>query len=138
MPNFTTEAAVRLKFHWHDTTLTPATLVQAAIDDAHVEVLRYLDPANASGPVADGLALGETVLAGAHVARALAALDAATQKRITLGGQRVEGGARFTSLMSLAEVAEAQAWHLLAPFLRDRPARAEAQTTATAPVLGED
>ncbi len=137
MANFTTEAAVRLRFHWHDATLVPAALVQSAIDDAHTELLRFLEPAYADGPADDGLEMGETILAGANVARALAALEAATQKRVTIGGQRVEESARFTSLMTLAGVAETQAWFFLEPYVRDTPARCEANTTDTLPVLGE-
>ncbi|MBI5093496.1 MAG: hypothetical protein HZB26_13775 [Candidatus Hydrogenedentes bacterium] len=137
MANFTTETAVRLKFHWHDTTLVPATLVQAGIDDAHTEILRFLDPVYGAGPADDALEMGETILAGANVARALAAQEASVQKRVTIGGQRVEEGARFTSLMALANVAETQAWYLLEPYLRDRAPRTESTTTDTQPVLGE-
>lgn len=138
MANFTTEAAVRLKFHWHDTALVPSDLVQSGIADAHTELLRFLEPVHASGPADDALEMGETILAGANVARALAAQDASAQKRVTLGAQRIEEGARFTSLMALANVAETQAWYLLEPYLRDRPARATTHVTDSQPVLGEN
>jgi len=134
---FSTEAAVRLKFGLTDSALIPQTLVAQSIDDAHAELLESLDPAcDTQGPPA-ALVLGETLLAGAHLFRSLASRDAFDQQRITIGGQRIEEGARFASLMAVASLTEDRAWVLLAPFLKACPVRNAAWTTASTPVLGE-
>ena len=90
MPSFTTESMVRLRFQLQDTASVPADLVEAAIDDAHAELLARLGPAYAEPPWPQALVLGETLLAGANVYRALAAKDAHDQKHVVVGGQRVE------------------------------------------------
>lgn len=138
MPPFTTEDAVRLKLQFSDTAAVSSALVAQSIADAHVTVLRALAPDAPVEPPAEGLVLGETLLAGAHLCRSLAAHDAATQKRLTIGGQRIEEGKRFDTLSALADTFESQAWDALEPFIappRDHP---PAQTTATVPVLGEE
>ncbi len=138
MANFTTESEVRLKFQLNDTTLVPSGLVTQSIDDAHVEVLRFLDPEYDTEEPEDALVLGETLLAGAHLFRSLASKDAFEQKRGTIGRQRVEEGKRFASLMGVASLTEDQAWYVLAPYLAAYPARAVAGVTASTVVLGEE
>ncbi|HIJ74646.1 MAG TPA: hypothetical protein HPP83_11150 [Candidatus Hydrogenedentes bacterium] len=138
MANFTTEAQVREKFQLNDTTLVPSSLIEAGIDDAHDELLRFLDPVFAEGTPDDALVMGETLLAGAHLFRTLASGEAFGQKHVAIGGQRVEEGARFGTLMAVATEAEKQAWYLLEPYLADRPSREVAAATDGTPILGEE
>ena len=132
---FTTESEVRLKFQVDDLSIAPATLVLQSIDDAHAQILRYLDPAIDIDPVPVPLALGETLLAGAHLLRSLASRDAIYQKHITIGGQRIEPGKRFAALLALAAKTEAQAWRELAPYLAQKAGMEPASTTDTVSVL---
>ncbi len=136
MPGFTTEPLVRLRFQLQDTASVPPALIEAAIDDAHAELLGRLGPACTEPPWPQALVLGETLLAGANVYRALAAKDAHDQKHVAVGGQRVEGGHRFGALTAVARTTRAAAWRLLAPFLRDHPPHAPAAVTDSVPVLG--
>ena len=137
MSGFTTEAEVRLKFQLADTVLVPVELVASSIDAAHEEVLRHLDgDVDTQSPEA-ALVTGETLLAGAHVFRSLASQDAATQRHVSIGGNQIHEGDRFAALMSVAEVAERQAWYLLEPYVADVPGRAPVDASAEAPVLGE-
>jgi hypothetical protein len=138
MADFTTEADVRLKFQLVDTTLVPTTLIEAAIDDAHEEVLRYLDSSVDTEPPDEALVLGETLLAGVHLFRSLASKDAFDQKHVSIGGQRLEGGGRFAALTAIAERTEVQAWYMLEPYLEELPPRKCAGVTATEPVLGDE
>lgn len=138
MANFTTESQVRAKFHLTDTTLVPADWVTASITDAHTELLRYLDPAFASGTPDDALVLGETLLAGAHLYRSLAAKQAFDQKRVSAGGQRIEEADRLDALETIARIAEEQAWHFLEPYLLEHPGRLALEASDSVPVLGED
>ena len=138
MAEFTTESLVRDTFHLHDTVQVPATLFERAIADAHAVLLRYLDPAYDSDPAPDGLVLGETLLAGAHLFNALAAEEAFKQKQVALGTQRIDAGARFKALEAVADDAAMRAWDALEPYLRERPAHSALIATATTPVLGED
>jgi hypothetical protein len=138
MANFTTEALVREKFQLNDTTLVPSALVTKSIDDAHTELLRYLDPnANTSPPDA-ALVIGETLLAGAHLFRALASKDAFEQRWATVGGQHLEPGSRFSALLATAAAAAEQSWQVLEPYLAARPGRSLAGVTDTYPLLGEE
>lgn len=138
MANFTTESAVRLKFQANDTTWAPSGLVVASITDAHDEIMRWLDPSvNIQSPE-EGLVLGETLLAGAHLLRSLASKDAVLQKDVMIGGQRVETGKRFAALMALSAKVEEAAWQTLEPYLRDREGTVLAAVTDSAPVLGEN
>jgi hypothetical protein len=136
MAAFTTETAVREKFQATDAALVTPAAIEAAIEDAHTEVLARLDPMHDTAPAAEGLVLGETMLAGAHLLRALAAGDAVAQRAVSIGGQRVEGGARFAALMTMAAQTERHAWEQLAPFLIDVPRRGIVRTTDTQPILG--
>jgi len=137
MAGFTTEADVRLKFQLTDTTLVPTTVVEGAIDDAHEEVLRYLDSDVDTGSPDEALVLGETLLAGGHVYRSLAAKDAFEQKHVSIGGQRLEGGERLAALTAIADLSEVQAWYMLEPYVEELPPRKCADVTASEPVLGD-
>jgi len=138
MANFATEADVRLKFQLNDTTLAPPALLAGSIGDAHGELLRRLAPEFDTTPPEDAVVLGETLLAGAHVLRSLASKDAFEQKDIVVGGQRIEAGKRFSSLMTMASLATDEAWRILAPYLVDQPARPPVGVTDTVAVLGEE
>ncbi|MBZ0123734.1 MAG: hypothetical protein K8F31_07585 [Roseovarius sp.] len=138
MPEFTTEALVRDTFHLHDTVQTPPTLLERAIADAHTVLLRHLEPAYDSEPAPDGLVLGETLLAGAHLFNALAAEEAFKQKQVALGTQRIDAGARFKALEAVADDAATRAWDALEPYLREIPSQSVLTATDTTPVLGED
>ena len=82
------------------------------------------------------LVLGETLLAGAHLLRSLASQDAFQQKRVAVGGARLDEGKRFTNLLEFSAQTEVQAWKTLEPFLKDRPSKRIAVVTDTVPVLG--
>lgn len=138
MATFTTESLVREKFQWTDSNLVPSSLITASMDDAHAELLRFLDPEFDTPTPEDRLVMGETLLAGAHVLRSLASKDVFDQRRITIGGQGVEEGLRFKGLLELAATVEKQAWDLLEPYLLDEPQQDVAKTTDTVPVLGEE
>ena len=138
MANFTTEAAVRLKFQVNDTAWAPSSLVTASIDDAHDAILRGLDPGVDTESPEDGLVLGETLLAGAHLLRSLASKDAVQQKEVTVAGQHIATGKRFASLMALGARVEEEAWRTLEPYLRGRDGITLAVLTDSTPVLGEE
>ena len=138
MPNFTTEAEVRLAFQVADTALVTPGLVNQAIANAHAELLQRLDPAFDTDPPDTVLILGETLLSGAHLFRSLAARDAFEQTAIAIGGQRIEPGQRFAALTAMSEQAERLAWQALAPFLKRVPARQLLDATETQPVLGRE
>jgi hypothetical protein len=138
MAVFTTETRVREKFQMNDLEHVPSTLVVESIDDAHGELLRFLDPAFAAGTPEDALVMGETLLAGAHVHRSLASKAALEQRRVAVGGQRIEESGKAATLLALAQIVEEQAWYLLEPYLTARPDMAVGATTDTTPVLGED
>lgn len=135
---FTTEDDLRLRFQFNDTVQVPSALVAAGIEDAHQQILRFLDPAHQNPPVPAALVLGETYLAGANVFRALASREALDQKRIAIGNQRIEDGRRFQALMAMSAAAAEQAWMHLEPYLQDRPSLAPGDASASAPILGEE
>ncbi len=137
MANFATEEDVRLRFQLNDETQAPAALVEACITVAHEEIILRLDPLFSVEPPAGPLAVGEALLSGAHVFRALAGKDAADQRQLTIGGQRLDAGSRFDALIEMAALTEEKAWYVLEPFMKRRDAIAPAGTTDTVPVLGE-
>ena len=138
MAIFTSESAVRDKFQLTDTTLVPSALVTGSIDDAHEIVLRFLDPVfDVPSPDAE-VVLGETLLSGAHLLRSLSSSEAFTQKRLTIGGQRIDVARRFEALNDAADSAEEQAWHVLEPFVLARPASKVVDVTQTTPIIEED
>ena len=138
MASFATEDDVRMKFQLGDTTLVPSALVTASIDDAHAELLRALDPAHISDSPEDALVMGEVMLAGAHLLRSLASKDAFDQKQLVIGNQRIDAGKRFGALMTMASLAEQNAWYLVEVYLVDRPSQAPLSATDTVAVLGEE
>lgn len=138
MANFTNETRVRERFQLTDTSLVPADLVVASIDDAHTELLRYLDLAFATETPEEALVMGETLLAGARVHQALASKAAAELKTITIAGQRIEATGRVETLLAIARGAEEQAWRLLEPYLAGRVGQVACVVTQSTPVLGED
>jgi hypothetical protein len=138
MPNFATESDVRLKLQLTDPALAAADLIIACIDDAHAEILRFLDDDVGVEPPDAALVTGEALLAGAYVLRALGAKDAVAQREIVIGNQRLSGGQRFRALAQMAAATEQQAWYLLEPYLTERPGRTIAASTDSTPVLGEE
>ncbi|MBN2310875.1 MAG: hypothetical protein JXR94_18010 [Candidatus Hydrogenedentes bacterium] len=136
MANFTTESTVRTKFQLTDPALVPTDLVAASIDDAHLELLRFLDPDLDTASPPSALIMGETLLAGAHLFRSLASKHAFEQKQVVVGGQRIEAGQRFAALSAIATLAEDNAWYLLEPYLAAGRPRVPAAATDTAPILG--
>lgn len=138
MAIFTTESAVREKFQMTDTTLVSTALVTTSINDAHEEVLRALDPVfDVPSPDA-AVVLGETLLAGTHLLRSLSSSEAFEQKRITIGGQRIDASNRYAALTKAAEAAEKHAWHVLEPFLSAHASAGVAKVTETKPIVEED
>ena len=137
MANFATESGVRLKFQVEDTTQFPTTLVEGSIDDAHDEMLRWLDPDVDTQSPPTGLVVGETLLAGSYLLTSLASRSAVERQQVVVAGQRIESGDRFSSLIAMASRVEKQAWRTLDPFLAARPGRVLVDTTDTVPVLGE-
>lgn len=137
MPEFTTVARIRDTFHLADTAIAPDALIERALADAHTEITARLNPNAETEPPDEALVLGETLLAGAHVFRALAAGDAAEQRHVAIGTARVQAGRRFDALAALAALAQDQAWYILAPYLRQPVPRTLLGASATAPVLGE-
>lgn len=137
MAVFTTEALVRAKFQLLDEEQVSETLVSVAIEDAHTELLRFLGEAVDTDTPDDGLVLGETLLAGAHLFRSLASKEAFDQKHLGLGSQRIEGGKRFSALSVAARMAEEQAWYTLEPYTAEKAQGVRASATDTTAVLGE-
>lgn len=137
MAVFTDETAVREKFQLTDTTLVASALVTRSIDDAHEVVLRFLDPVFDVATPDTGLVLGETLLAGANLLRSLASSEAFLQKRVAIGGQRVEMSRRFEAMMRAAESSEERAWDTLEPFLLARPSSKVGDVTQTTPIVEE-
>jgi len=137
MAAFSTESAVREKFQVTDTALAPTGLVERSLSDAHEEILLRLDAGvNIENPPA-ALALGETLLAGAHLLRSLASKSASVFREVRVGGNQVVTGKRSAALMGLAAQAEQQAWETLEPYLKPVDGVEAALATDTLPVLGE-
>lgn len=138
MPVLTSEAAVRLRFQFLDPALVPSELIADSIEAAHMEILRFIEP-DVDLDTPDGaLVMGETLLAGVYVFRALASRHAVEQRTLSIGGGRIGPGDRFAVLSALAEVVETQAWYLLEPYVISPPSHAVAQSTGSIPVLGEE
>jgi len=135
---FAVESDVREKFQLTDTNTVSSALVVRGLDDAHTEILRVLDPdVNVMSPE-DGLIMGETLLAGAHVLRSLASGDAFSRKNLSLGTAKVAGGDRFGDMTKAAAAAESQAWVVLEPYISEMPEHPVGTVTDTVPVLEED
>lgn len=134
MAAFTSEARVRLVTQVGDTTIATAELVARCIDDAHTLVLAQLDSAVDTGDPDEGLALGETQLAGAHLLRSLAGRAAAQGRSVRVGGQQLETGKQFGALLRLADEIETAAWDTLSPYLMARAVSGSALVTESRPV----
>ncbi len=137
MATFAAEADVRMKFQLNDTTLVPTALIVASIEDAHRELLRFLDPVYSAPPADEALVMGEVLLAGAHLFRTLASKDAFDQKQLAVGSHRIDAGKRFSALTAMASLSEQNAWYLLEPYLLDVPSRTALGASDTVAVLGE-
>ncbi len=136
MPEFTTEANVRLHAQIEDTAIASAELVTASIAEAHERVLADLqDTIDLESPPA-AVVQGETLHAAAILLRALASRDAVEQVALQIGGQRIDAGQKFASLMSMARRFEKEAMALLAPYAPLPAAASPAEPTTTTPVLG--
>ena len=138
MANFTTETKVRDAFQLTNTTRVPAELVTQSIDDAHVAIVRVLDPSVDTVTPDAGLITSETILAGANVLRSLSWGHAAEQQHLALGGNRIEEGNRFRELYQAADIAETQAWYMLEPYMKAVSDSSVATVTETVPILEED
>lgn len=137
MAAFITENDVREKFQLTDTTLIVSSLVARNINDAHLVVLRFLDPQFDTPTPDAALVLGETLLAGAYLLRSLASSQAFQRKKLTVGGQQLDVARRYEAMVEHADAAETQAWHVLEPFLQAKPADRVAGVTDSQPVIEE-
>ncbi len=135
MPTLTDAAAVRLRFQVNDATAVPDALVTASIADAEAELLPRLDAHLDTAQPEARLALGATLLAGAHLFRALAAGEAHDAQALSIGGQRLYAGDRFRTLQALASDAEQRAWSALAPYLATPAGAPPLTATPTQPVF---
>lgn len=138
MAGYTTEALVREKFQLTDTTQVLASLVNRNIDDAHLILLRFLDPVFDVPSPAAAVVFGETLLAGAYLLRSLAPGSSYTRRRVTVGGQRIEPSGKAEAMHAEADRAEAEAWAALEPYLRIIPSDRVAAATDTQPIIGEE
>lgn len=136
MPPFTTESAVRLAAQVEDTSLATAELVEASLAEAHEVTLAAIDPAVDQEDPPAAVIQGETALAVATLFRGLAARDAVEQVQIQIGGQRIDAGQRFASLMSVARRFEKEGARLLEPYSLRPAALPPGGATETRPVLG--
>ena len=137
MPAFTDEQRVRSRFILPEEASLPSELMAPLIADAHAVLLTELDPAFAEAdPAPEVLVLGETLLAGARVLRALASHEALQQRAQRLGSQTLQPGGRAEALRETARLAESEAWLLLAPYLRPKAMRRPADASDSQPVLG--
>lgn len=134
---FTTEALVREKFQLADTTQVLPSLVNRNIDDAHLILLRFLDPVFDLPSPAAAVVLGETLLAGAYLLRSLASGAAFARRKVAVGGQRVEPSGKGEALLAQADAAEAEGWHTLEPYLVVIPSDKLAAATGSQPTFGE-
>jgi len=135
MSAFTSESLVRVKFQWNSATDVPATLINDAIAEAHAYLLRAVAPAHLEVPPPAEVVIGETLLAGARTARALATREAATRVRVTIAGQSVDRGPRHVELLALSDLLEQQANAMLAPFFHSIAAAAPLLPSDTTPIL---
>jgi len=135
MAGFTTEALVREKFQLTDTTQVLPSLVNRNVDDAHLILLRFLDPAFDLPTPAAAVVLGETLLAGAYLLRSLAAGAAYRRRKVTVGGQKVEPSGGSEALLAQADAAEAEAWRTLEPYLVVIPTDRLAGVTDSQPIV---
>lgn len=132
-----TEAAVRLQLQVDDPNVASAELVTACIAEAHERVLAILDESVDLESPPDGVVQGETLLAAGSVLRALASRDAVDGVALQIGGQRIDSGQRFASLMSMARRFEKAGTGMLAPFEATPDGQSPVVVTRTTAVLGD-
>ena len=137
MAIFTTEADVRLTVQIDDTAIASTELIEASIAEAHERVLADLDPAVDQDNPPEALARGETLLAASILLRALASRDAVEQVELQIGGQRIDAGKKFASLMTIARRFEKEAARTLGAYAVWPAAQPPGDVTATVPVLGQ-
>lgn len=136
MAVFATEASVRLAAQIDDTAIASAALIEACIAEAHERALADLDDSVDQENPPDALARGETLLAASALMRALATRDAVEQVELQIGGQRIDAGQKFASLMTMARRFEKEADRVLGAFGAAPGAAPPGEVSATAPVLG--
>lgn len=136
MAEFASEAGVRLQAQVEDTAVASAELVDACIAEAHERVLVDLDDTVDLESPPSAVTQGETLMASAILLRALASRDAVDQVELQIGGQRVDAGQKFASLMSMARRFEKEAGGLLAAYAAKPVASSPGEPSATTPVLG--
>lgn len=128
---------MREKFQLTDTTQVPVSLVNRNVDDAHLILLRFLDPIFDLPEPAAAVVLGETLLAGAYLMRSLASGAAFARRKVAVGGQRVEPSGKAEALLAQADAAEAEAWRTLEPYLVVIPTDKLAAASDSQPIVGE-
>lgn len=134
---FATEAQVRLRLQLNDAEAVPDALISACLEEAHDELLRFLDPVYDMAPIETPIVTGETLLAGARVLRAIAAGDAAKQQDLQIGSHRIRPSGRAEILSTLAAMTEKDAWYVLEPYLTALAPSQPAAVTDSQEVLGE-
>ncbi len=137
MAAWATEVGVRLRVQVDDVGVASSALVTACIEEAHERILAELDESIDVEAAPEALAQGETLLAAAGLMSALASGDAAEQVSLQIGGQRIDGGQRFASLLSVARRFEKEAAVLLAPYMRRALAQVPGDVTKSIDVLGD-
>lgn len=136
MSAFASEAGVRLQVQVEDVGVASSELVAACIGEAHERVLAELrGDVDVESPV-PALVQSETLISAAILLRALATRDATQQVELQIGGQRIDGGQKFASLMSMARRFEKEGAALLAPFVVRPSVARPGDVTATTAVLG--
>ncbi len=129
MNYFAEEAAVRAQLHLADTV--SAEQIDAALAEAHAVILDWLAPEVELGDPPESIARGEALLAGAMLFRSMAAAETLRQRRLSVGGARIEESRRLESLERGAETLENRALEALGPYLRQPRPRTMLQVTST-------
>lgn len=137
MPVYVTEADVRLAVQIDDTAIASTALVEASIAEAHERVLADLASTVDQENPPDLVVRGEISLAASILLRALASRDAVEQVELQIGGQRIDAGKKFASLMTIARRFEKEAARTLGAYAVWPVALPPGDVTATVPVLGQ-
>lgn len=137
MAVFATEAGVRLAVQIDDTAIASAALVEASIAEAHERVLADLAPDIDQESPPEALVRGETLLAASILFRALASRDAVEQVELQIGGQRIDAGKKFASLMTIARRFEKESARTLGAYTVWPTFQPPGEVTETVPVLGQ-
>ncbi len=139
MANFTDETRVRVTTQLTDTAKVSSELVTRSIDDAHSEILKWLDAAYDVTPPDENLVRGETLLAGAYLLRSLASGAAFDIRGLRILDETVSETGKHKALTTLADRFENEAWAILGEFLVPQPGGAYFQSgvTESGEILGE-